>query len=257
MDSFGWKDMIESFDERRDIIIPGAYIETIHFCVKQFLQIAHNAIEERGRFTVAVSGGSTPNAIFALLSKTENKEQIDWNKVFLFWSDERSVPPDHPDSNFHMAMEAGLDQLPIPKEQIFRMEAETNIEEHAARYEQLIKTHVPNGIFDLVMLGMGEDGHTASLFPHTHGLQAENRFVIANYVPQKETWRMSLTYECINQARHICIYVLGQNKGEMVAQALLSPYRPDHLPIQKIGTAQHKALWILDQAASQMLINKL
>ena len=130
-----------------------------------------------------------------------------------YMSDERAVPPDHPDSNYRMAMEAGFNQFNIPEEHIYRMKAETDIETNAVEYEKLIESLLSKGIFDLVMLGMGEDGHTASLFPKTHGLHTNGRLVIANYVPTLNTWRMTLTFNCINQATHIVVYVIGKNKG--------------------------------------------
>lgn len=254
MQDDNWKSKIESFDERRDIVIPGNTEETILFCVNQFLEIGNEAIQKNGIFTAALSGGHTPTSIFKELSKPAYRQLIDWTKVLCFWSDERSVPPNHPESNYFNAMHAGLATLPLPPENIFRMPAEDNIEENALAYEKLIRKKVPSLQFDLIMLGMGEDGHTASLFPLTHALHTKDRLVIANYVPQKNTWRMSLTYECIHMAKNICIYVLGANKASMVAKVLLGPYDPDHLPVQRIGTPSHKALWILDTEASEQLV---
>lgn len=251
--AFAWQQMIESFDERRDIIIPGDTNETVRFCVQQFLQIASDAITARGKFVAALSGGTTPNAIFKELGAEENRSKLDWTKVFFFWGDERSVPPNNSESNYHAAMQTGLASLPIPAANIFRMHAEENIEENALAYEQQLLSVLPTGEFDLVMLGMGEDGHTASLFPRTHGLHTDQRLVVANYVPQKKTWRMTLTYKCINAARQIDIYVMGKGKAAMLAQVLSSPYEPDSLPIQRIGTPTHKALWIIDREASVLL----
>jgi 6-phosphogluconolactonase len=257
MEEFNWKAKIESFDKRRDIIIPGNSEETVLFCTKQFIQIGHEAIEQHGFFSVALSGGHTPNAIFKEISQPSYAQALDWSKVLCFWSDERSVPPDHPESNYFNAMKAGLSTLPLLPENIFRMPAEKDIEENALAYEHLIRQKIPSLQFDLIMLGMGEDGHTASLFPRTHGLHTKDRLSIANYIPQKHTWRMSLTYECIHMAKTICIYVLGANKASMVAKALLGPYDPDNLPVQKIGTPLHKALWILDTAASEQLVRAI
>ena len=254
MEKFNWEEKIISFDKRRDIVIPGNAEETALFCAKQFLQIGQEAIHTRGIFTVAVSGGQTPNAIFREISKPEYADAMDWSKVLCFWSDERSVPPTHPESNYWNAMQAGLAKLPLRPENIFRMPAESEIEESALAYEQIIRQKIPSLQFDLIMLGMGEDGHTASLFPRTHGLHTTDRLVIANYVPQKHTWRMSFTYECIHMAKTICIYVIGKNKGSMVAKVLLDAYDPDNLPIQKIGTPAHKAIWVLDIAASESLL---
>lgn len=257
MTELHWKSAIKSLDERRDIIIPGNSENTIHFCVQQFLEVGREALAERGLYTVALSGGQTPNAIFKELSNPAYHTQLDWKKVLFFWSDERSVPPTNPESNYATAMKEGLSQLPLPQENIFRMRAENDIEENALAYEELIREKVPSVSFDLLMLGMGEDGHTASLFPRTHGLHTKDRLVIANYIPQKHTWRMSLTYECIHAAKVISIYAMGKKKSEMVAQALAGPYDPDTIPIQRVGTPHHKALWILDNEASENLLSVL
>ena len=257
MENFNWKEKIASFDQRRNMVIPGDAEETVIFCVHQFLQIGKNAIDTQGFFSVALSGGSTPNAIYQELSKPQYAQAIDWTKVLCFWSDERSVPPQDPESNYFNSMQAGLGKLPLLSKNIFRMKAEENIEENSKDYESFIREKVPSLQFDLIMLGMGEDGHTASLFPCTHGLHTKDRLVIANYVPQKNTWRMSLTYECIHMAKTVCIYVIGANKSATVKKVLLSPYDPDNLPIQRIGTPNHKALWILDSAASEQLINSI
>lgn len=248
-----WAHQLQNFDARRDILIPGSYEETIRFCVEQLIEIANAAIEDHGYFAVALSGGSTPKAIYKALASSENRDRINWSKVLLFWSDERSVAPTNPESNYHMAMEAGFKSLPLKAENIFRMKAEENIENNALIYEKLIQTHIPQKTFDAILLGMGEDGHTASLFPATHGLQAKGRLVIANFIPQKDTWRMTLTYECINSAHHILIYVLGKEKADMTKRVLTGPYEPDLLPIQKIGLPKHRACWILDSDAAALL----
>ncbi len=247
-------DKIKFFDDRRDIIVPGNMQETLTFCVEHFIAIGNKAIAARGKFTVALSGGSTPKAIFQLLASPAYREKLDWNKTFVFWSDERCVPPTDSESNYHMAMEAGFSSLPIPKEQIFRMPADSpDLSAAAKSYEELILKHVPAGSFDLVMLGMGEDGHTASLFPKTHGLHADDGLVIPNYVPQKNTWRMSFTFDCINNSHNIAIYVIGKSKVTMLKHVLTAPFDPDTLPIQNIGTRSHKALWIADADAAQGL----
>ncbi len=257
MEHFDWEKLIHSFDERRNMIIPGQDEETVIFCVKQFLEIGQAAIQDHDFFAVALAGGSTPNAIYQQLSLPHYASQLDWTKVLCFWSDERCVPPNHSESNFHMAMQAGLASLPIPKEHIFRMEAEGDIETNAHHYEQQFFHMVPSRQFDLMMLGMGEDGHTASLFPCTHGLHTKDKFIIANYIPQKHTWRMTVTYGCIHSSRVICIYVVGKKKAEMVAKIFTSPYDPDNLPVQRVGTPNHKALWILDREAASKLVDIL
>lgn len=242
---------IEFYDERRDIIIPGDVNAAVKFSVDHFLSLAKRNIDQKGLFTVALSGGSTPKAIYKALSENPDSKKIDWQKVLCFFSDERAVPPNDPESNYHMAMEGGLKNLPIPKENIFRMKAESNIEENAIKYERTVIEHMKH--FDLIMLGMGEDGHTASLFPETHGLKAPGRLVIANYIPKKKIWRMSLTFECINEAKDIAIYVMGASKAPMVKKVLEGPNEPNIYPIQEVGTTEHKALWVLDTAAASLL----
>lgn len=249
-----WQKEIRNLDERRDIAIPGDKAKTVAFCVSQFVEIAQDAVRKRGKFFAALSGGSTPSAIFQALAKSDNRHDIPWEMIRIFWSDERCVPPDHPESNYKMAMEAGLKELPISPQHIFRMKGEEAPEEAAAEYDHWIRELVPGGVFDLVMLGVGEDGHTASLFPRSHGLHASSRYAIANYVPQKHTWRLSLTFECINMARFTSLYVLGKSKAPIVKTVFSTPYDPDIYPSQRVGTVEHKALWVLDQeAASEYL----
>lgn len=244
------------FDERRDLVVPGDYTQTLAFSVDHFLKIAKSAIQKHGCFFVALSGGSTPKAIFERLSSSSHAQEPIWSKVFLFWSDERATPPTDPESNYKMAMDAGFSKLPIPPAQIFRMHAETEIEKNALEYEKTIQKTLNGRSFDLMMLGMGEDGHTASLFPHTRGLHEQKRWVIANEIPQKKCWRMTLTFPCINQSENIAIYVLGASKRYMAAKVLLSPDQFEELPVQKVGTKEHKALWILDEAAAADILRR-
>jgi 6-phosphogluconolactonase len=245
-----------AWDERRDIIVPGDYQMTLIFCIEHFIALSKQAIKDHGAFFVALSGGSTPKAIFERLTCPPYDQMIEWNKLHLFWSDERAVPPDHPDSNYHMAMQAGLGKMPIPQEQTHRMRAEDRIEESALDYEQEIDNTLKGRPFDLIMLGMGEDGHTASLFPNTEGLDVENRFVIANFIPEKKIWRMTFTFTCINSALNIVIYVLGSSKKETLAEVLLSSNQAYRYPVQRIGTPSRHALWIADEAAAAELIAK-
>lgn len=241
------------WDDRRDLIIPGDEPATIAFCIKHFVTTAQKAIEKHDHFFVALSGGTTPKAMFAEITKPPYSEAIDWSKVHLFWSDERSVPPDHPDSNYKMAMDSGFASLPIPEKNIHRMKAEKDILEAAQVYEKEIRKTLHHHPFDLVMLGMGEDGHTASLFPHTEALEITGRLAVANHVPQKNTHRMTLTFECINQARNIAIYVLGPKKKHVIAEVLSSPPQFANLPAQRVGTPTHKALWITDKETGSLL----
>ena len=234
-------------DARREVTIPGDTAATLQFCASHWIRCYHEAVQSHGGFFVALSGGSTPKALFSLLTSPKWASQINWSLVHLFWSDERSVPLDHLDSNYHMAMQAGLLQMPIPPSQIHPMITQGDIEQRAQEYEQLLQA---TGQLDLVMLGMGEDGHTASLFPGQEEPTLE-KLVIAQYVLAKQSWRMSLTFTCINQARHIALYVLGSSKKDMVQKALQK--EPLIYPVQKVGSSSHKALWILDEEAADLL----
>jgi len=248
---------IQSFDERRNIMVPGNYQSTVETATRHILHEAAKAISIRGKFTWALSGGSTPKAVYQCIATEPYRNSIDWTKVWLFWSDERCVPPDHSESNYRMAMDAGMAGLGIPPSQIFRMRAEEQLFEHTADYEEILKSQCEDGHLDLVMLGMGEDGHTASLFPYTHGLNSREQLVTANYIPKLEAWRMSFTFQTLDLARHAVIYALGASKGPMIAEALSAPYDPIRLPIQRIGQPERHALWVLDEAAAEPLLNKV
>ena len=247
---------INPWDERRDLPIPGDKNATLDVCIRHFIASARQAIEDHGNFYVALAGGNTPKAIYERLTSPPYAEQIEWDKVCLFWSDERSVPPESDESNYKMTMDAGFAKMAIPTSQIHRMKAEENIEESALEYDQIIRHTLKNNPFDLVILGMGEDGHTASLFPQTKGLQAKDRLAIANYVPQKNTWRLTLTLEAINSAHSTAIYVLGASKKHTLLEVFTSEEQFDRYPIQQVGTKENKALWIIDDAASSELIKE-
>lgn len=234
-------------DERRSYIVLNDE-EAVAYAAKHFIQTAEESIRTHGQFVVALSGGNTPKAIFHEL--LNYKKALDWSRVKLFWSDERAVLPTHPDSNYKMAMDAAFGELVSPGN-IFRMFAERELETEAREYEALIKSHCT--AFDLVMLGMGDDGHTASLFPHSKALDIEGPLVTPNWIESKKSWRMTLTYDGIHRSRAIVLYVLGQNKAEMVQKVLKGPYDYHTYPSQKIGTASHKALWLLDKSAAASL----
>lgn len=248
------KPLLKHWDSHRDLLIPGNAQMTLALCCEHWISLCKRAIEEHGAFFVALSGGSTPKAIFERITSPPYREMIDWSKVHLFWSDERAVPPDHPDSNYRMAMEAGLGKMRIPESQIHRMHAEEQIEDNARLYEKTIKEELKERCFDLVMLGVGEDGHTASLFPGTQALDApEERYVVANYLPDKKIWRMTFTFSCINRALHSAVYVLGASKKFILKQLFATD--DGRFPAQRVGTAGRPALWILDEAAASEIIH--
>lgn len=202
---------------------------------------------QRGRFVVALSGGSTPKAIYERLKA----EKIEWEKVWLFWSDERAGAVDSAESNYRMVMES-LGNVGVPVSQIFRMKTEKDIENNALDYEEKIHRHLDKHLFDLVMLGVGEDGHTASLFPGTAALREKNRLVVANHISEKKSWRMTFTFPCINNSLHAVIYALGASK-HLIVPKVLDAAIDSEFPASKVGTPEHKALWILDDEAAKIL----
>jgi 6-phosphogluconolactonase len=225
----------------------------------EWVRSAHEAVAARGRFTVALSGGSTPKRLYQLLAAEPFRSQLDWGRVEIFWGDERCVPPDHADSNYRMAREALLTHLPIPAEHVHRIEAERSDRDAAARdYEATlarvfgiaVSTEPP--AFDLVLLGMGPDGHTASLFPHTAALEETKRWVVANPVPQLHTERLTLTRPILNRAREVLFLVAGADKAERVVEVLTGPADPLRLPSQSIQP-EGQLLWFLDRAAAARL----
>ncbi|MGM0439615.1 MAG: 6-phosphogluconolactonase [Chlamydiota bacterium] len=240
-----WNKKIKRWDSRRQIALPGNYETTVAFCVEHILGMAQEAIDDHGYFAIALSGGSTPEAIYRAIS--HHPHDIDWSKTKLFWSDERVVPHNHPESNYHMAMKSGLEQLLLRSDNIFRMDTEKPPHQAAEDYEVMIKNQLISGRFDLVMLGMGEDGHTASLFPKTKALNS-NKLVAANYIPKLKSWRLTLTMKAINQSHKAAIYLMGKSKAATFKKVVDG----QDLPIQKVGTPHSPALWILDDAANSL-----
>jgi 6-phosphogluconolactonase len=211
----------------------------------------------RGRFDIALSGGSTPRKTFELLADKEHSLRINWMATNVFWGDERCVPPDHPESNYRMARQVLLDHVPLPAEQIYRMQGELTPATAADHYEQILQSHFADGsgssnqaILDLVLLGLGEDGHTASLFPGTAALQEKDRLVVANYVPQMDKWRLTLTYPCINAARNVAFLVSGAAKAGILQQVIGGRGSPKLLPSQLVAPAHGKLIWLVDEAAA-------
>lgn len=219
------------------------------------------AVAARGAARIAISGGTTPRVVFALLASRSEPyfSAIPWEKLWLFWVDERCVPPDHPDSNYGVTKGLLLDKVPLPASQVMRIEGELDPEEAAARYETAIRAHfrlegaqLPT--FDLVQLGMGDDGHTASLFPHTEALHEMGRVAIANHVPQqKQSWRVTLTWPVINAAREVFFLIDGPKKADPLGRVLQGPYDPETLPSQLIQPQTGRLLFLLDRAAAAHL----
>jgi 6-phosphogluconolactonase len=213
----------------------------------------NQAISERGRFTLALSGGSTPKPVYALLA--ERQDALDWSKVLLFWSDERTVPPNHPESNYGMAHDALISKVRIPCT-VYRMRGEIDPQQAAAEYEQTLREVFPDEDiphFDVMLLGMGANSHTASLFPHTAALDERERLVVANYVPELSTWRLTFTVPLLNAARDVLFLISGENKAEPLRRVLYDDYNPQELPTQLIQPTDGELEFFVDQAAGGRL----
>src|SRR5271168_2610682 len=216
------------------------------------------AVAARGKARIAISGGNTPKGTFELLATSPYREQTPWDKLELYWVDERCVPPDHADSNYRMTNEALLSKVPLVAERVHRMEGELAPEVAAARYESTIRNSfklegAETPTFDLVLLGMGDDGHTASLFPHTEALNEMSHIVVPNHVPQKDAWRITLTWPVINQGREVAFLIEGAGKAHVLHDVFLGPYQPDTYPSQLIRPASGQLTLLLDSAAAAKL----
>lgn len=220
-----------------------------------FVEQAQQAIAERGRFYVALSGGSTPKAMHQIISE-QFTESIDWSEVFIFWGDERSVPPDSDESNFKMAKETLLNHVAIPERNVFRIHAEMVSETAAAEYENQLKgvfTNMQWPRFDLIFLGLGSDGHTASLFPHTAALSETDHWVTANFVDTLDTWRITLTAPVINAASNVVFLVAGESKANVLREVINGPYQPDVYPSQIIAPENGNLYWFVDETAAALI----
>ena len=224
----------------------------------EFALQASEAVRARGRFTVALSGGSTPKSLYSLLAV---KPGIPWDKVCFFWGDERHVPTDSPESNYGMANEALLSKVPVRSENIFRIRGEEkNAEAAALKYEHDIKAffHLSPGEFprlDLILLGLGPDGHTASLFPETAALNEFDRLVVANWVPKFNTYRITLTFPVLNQAACVIFLVSGADKATIAHDVLENG--DANLPSQRVRPTNGKLLWLLDSEAASALSRRI
>lgn len=214
------------------------------------VELADKAIEERDICHVALSGGSTPRAVHTWLA--EHAQDHDWSKVHFWFGDERCVPPDHPDSNYNMARQTFLDALHIQEANIHPMRGEFKPLEAAEIYAHDLQSAFPEELprFDLIFLGLGDDGHTASLFPQTEALHETERWVVANHVEKLGAWRLTLTAPVINHARVIAFLVVGANKADALYTILHGDYQPDDFPAQMIHPTAGRLVWLVDEAAA-------
>lgn len=219
-----------------------------------------SAIQTHGTARIAISGGNTPKRTFELLADPAQPflKRIDWSRLLIFWVDERCVPPDSPDSNYHLTQETLLSKVPLPEENVVRIEGELDPEEAAARYESALRNRfrlegaeLPR--FDLIVLGLGDNGHTASLFPESTALHSMMHLAVAVEVEAKNPWRVTLTWPVINHADKIFFLIQGDSKAEVLQQVLLGPYQPERLPAQLIRPESGDLGLLLDRAAAAKL----
>jgi 6-phosphogluconolactonase len=230
--------------------------ELFHSAGDEFILRGRAAIGAQGRFAVALSGGSTPRALYSLLAK--DYADFAWSRTFLFFGDERHVPPDDPGSNYRMVQEALLAKLSIPSSNVSRVRAENpdaaaaalEYEEQLRRFFELEAGEFP--CFDLILLGLGPDGHTASLFPESEGLKEQSRLVIANRIEKFNAYRITFTFPVLNQASEVMFLVSGADKAQIVSQILEHKHTPP-FPAQQVQPPDGKLLWMLDEAAAANL----
>jgi 6-phosphogluconolactonase len=225
---------------------------------EEVIRVATEAISKRGRFAIALSGGSTPKNLFTLIAANASAS-LPWEKVFFFWGDERHVPPDDPDSNYRMASEALLSKVPIPPTNIFPIPAGNPDAAAAAEaYEETLRKFFGLGPgefprFDLILLGMGPDGHTASLFPETAALREKSRLVVANWVEKLKTSRITFTLPVLNAARCVAFLVSGADKAAVLHEVLEGDAPPDKYPSKLVKPSDGKLIWFVDRAAASQL----
>ncbi len=221
--------------------------------------LAERALSQTGRFILGLAGGTTPRLTYELLTDSRYKRIIDWNNVHIFWGDERCVPPTHPDSNYHMAKTALLDLVDIPATRIHRIQGEIDPQTAAARYERELRDYFESRLgiararFDLLILGLGADGHTASLFPGTPAIRETQRWTAAQRIDRIDAWRITLTPPAINAAKTILFLVSGSEKAEAVQKVLTAPYQPDVIPAQIVKPTDGNIIWMLDNAAAALI----
>jgi 6-phosphogluconolactonase len=222
------------------------------------------SLAARPRFVLALAGGSTPRGLYQRLAHRPWHDRIDWPRVHVFWGDERCVPPTDPASNYRMAREALLDHVPVPPAQVHRMHGEQVPDQAALSYEAELRATLDSpahdvpaphdaGRLDLVLLGLGSDGHTASLFPGGMAGRELTRWVLAEHVDDERGWRITLTPPALHAARAILFLVTGSDKAEALAAVLEGPARPSALPAQRVATGSRHVTWLVDQAAARLL----
>jgi 6-phosphogluconolactonase len=241
---------------QRELLVLNSTADLSQAASREFIELARQSIAARGRFSVALSGGSTPRGLFTLLGN-EKRSELEWDRICFFWGDERHVPPDDPDSNYGMANQAMLSSVPIRRENVFRIHGEEKEASQAARaYEQTLADFfsLRSGEFprfDLVLLGMGPDGHTASLFPDSAALEEKTKLVVANWVAKFNTHRITLTFPVLNSAACVLFLVAGADKAPALRGVFEDP--GSGLPAQRIQPDNGRCRWLVDRLAAGQL----
>lgn len=215
------------------------------------------AIQERGLCNIALAGGNTPREIYSKLAESTYQDRVDWNRLHLFWGDERMVPPEHQDSNFRMVQETLLDHVRIPDGNVHRIRGEVAPEQAAQEYTELLHNHFKSDspCFDIILLGIGEDGHTASLFPGTDAVEECGKHATAVFVPRLDTWRVTLTFPVLNAAREVFFLVSGRSKSDIVQRIISIKQSAKEFPASMVNPENGTLHWMLDSEA-MVLINK-
>ena len=243
---------------RREIIICKDGDELNRNAAAQFIALGGDAIARSGRFAVALSGGSTPAALYSLLASVDFRDRVDWPRVHFFWGDERCVPPDHPDSNFRMAQENLLARIQLPATNIHRILGEQEPRQAVTAYEAELKNFFGAGggalpRFDLILLGLGDDGHTASLFPGSSALAETERLVTAVYIEKLRSHRLTLTLPVINAAAQVVFLVSGKSKKAIVSEVLGSDRASSRYPAATVRPSDGSLTWLITADAAEDL----
>jgi 6-phosphogluconolactonase len=230
---------------------------------ERFVAAASTAIRTTGRFRLALAGGETPRGLYALLASERHAARIEWSRVHVFWGDERCVAPSEPESNQRMAREALLDRVPLPRAQLHAIRGDDEPAAAALAYERTLRDafatpsgpprSAPGARFDLVLLGLGEDGHTASLFPGSPALSEARRWVVAEWIAKVSAWRVTLTPLVINAAAEVIFLVSGAAKAAALRRVLCGPREPERLPAQAIAPQPGELSWLVDADAASGL----
>lgn len=220
-----------------------------------FCDLSRQSVQQSGRFAVALAGGSTPKTLYRLLAEPGFRERVDWNRVHLFWADERCVPPTDPDSNYGMVRDALLAHVQVPEANLFRMRGEDPPAVAAAAYERILRTQFRLGAagwprFGLVLLGLGDDGHTASLFPGSAAVTVEDRLVAPNYVKKLDVHRLTMTFPVINHAANVVFLVSGPSKRAALKAVLAEDGDAAKFPARRVNPVNGRLVWIVDKDAA-------